>query len=357
MVRLVDRWLVAALTAAAVGFAACGSGDEDTDAPAKAATTTGSTTVAAAKPPTGLPAGHLLYRKYLNDDQSRAVIYAVAPGETNGHAITHPSAGATDGGRASASPDGSRFAFTRCTNGEPGETKVGVGGCPCSPRTSTGPASSASARVLRRQSNPWYSPDGQRLTFARVWGKLKDDQAQHSEVFTMTADGAKRTQLTHGSGKGYRGDSGNPSFSPDGKRIAYTFEYSGLTPQAGSRAIFIMDADGGHRRRLTPWSLAAGDFARFSPDGSQVMFRAKYDDGPGGDLYTIHPDGSGLKQLTHDIPGMLSAAWSPDGRYIAYANEPDAAHQPDIWIMKADGTGTVRLTDSSQWDAAPAWGA
>ena len=30
MVRLVDGWLVAALTAAAVGFAACGSGDEDT---------------------------------------------------------------------------------------------------------------------------------------------------------------------------------------------------------------------------------------------------------------------------------------------------------------------------------------
>jgi len=350
------RLILVLALGAATTLAACGSGDEDTNAPAKAATTTGSTAVAAAKPPTGLPAGHLLYRRYLTEDQSRAAIYAVAPGETNGHAVTHPPAGAADG-RATASPDGSRMTFARCTEGEPGETRIGEGACHLFTANVDGSGvKRLSPKCCADENSPWYSPGGRSLTFARLWGKLKDGAAQHSEVFTMTTDGDKRTQLTHGSGKGYRGDSGNPSFSPDGKRIAYTFEYSAATPQVGKRAIFIMDADGGNRRQLTPWSLDAGDFARFSPDGSRVMFRANYGTGPGGDLYTIRPDGSGLKQLTHDVPGMLSAAWSPDGRYIAYAHEPDDGTQPDIWVMKADGTGAARLTDSPQWDSAPTWG-
>jgi Tol biopolymer transport system component len=121
-------------------------------------------------------------------------------------------------------------------------------------------------------------------------------------------------------------------------------------------AIFIMNRDGSEQRQLTPWALAAGDFARFSPDGRRIIFRAGFGDGPGGDLYTIRPDGSGIKKLTHGLPGMLSAAYSPDGKYIAFAHEGPNGQMPDIWVMKADGTGATRLTHTPQWESLPTWG-
>lgn len=66
----------------------------------------------------------------------------------------------------------------------------------------------------------WYSPDGRTLVFGRAWGQVKDGQIQYSEVFTMSSNGANRRRLTHHSGNGWEGDTGNPSFSPDGKRVA-----------------------------------------------------------------------------------------------------------------------------------------
>ena len=83
--------------------------------------------------------------------------------------------------------------------------------------------------------------------------------------------------------------------------------------------------------------------------------RAGYEDGAGGDLYTTRPDGSHVEQLTHGVPGVLSAAYSPDGRYIAFAHEGAEGAMPDIWIMRADGSHAVQLTDSPEWDSLPTW--
>ena len=116
-----------------------------------------------------------------------------------------------------------------------------------------------------------------------------------------------------------------------------------------------MDLGGGPARRLTPWDLGAGDHPRFSPDGSRILFRARFSDGPGGDLYTMRPDGSDIKQLTHGIEKMLSATWSPDGKYIAYASAR-VGRQPDVWIMNADGSGAQRLTTAPEWDSGATWG-
>jgi Tol biopolymer transport system component len=70
-----------------------------------------------------------------------------------------------------------------------------------------------------------------------------------------------------------------------------------------------------------------------------------------------HPPGTARARLTHDVPGMLSAAWSPDGEYIAFGREGDDGGNPDIWIMKADGTSPARLTNAPEWDSLPTWGA
>lgn len=325
--------------AALLALAACSS-DQDGDS-AKAGKPT------AAKVTAGLPTGHLLYRRYLDEEQAQAEIYAVGPGETNGHPITHPPAGYADD-LAVASPDGTRMTFTRCSD------RCLLFGA----KIDGSGVKRLSPKCCFDENNASYSPDGRTLVFGRAWGEVKNDlnQIRYSEVFKMSASGRHRLRLTHNSGKGWRGDTGNPSFSPDGTRIVYTFSWAQGTPQAGQRAVFVMNADGTHQRRLTPWKLAAGDYPRFSPDGSHIIFRAGYDDGPGGDLYTMRPDNSDLEQLTHGIPGMLSAAYSPDGKYIAFAHGTNGGGLADIWVMRADGTHAVQLTDSPEWDSLPTWG-
>ncbi len=348
---------IALAAAVALAFAACGSKEDHDTGPVKTGAIR-STASALAKQLSGLPTGHLLYRRYLTDDQSQAAIYAVGPGETNGHAITHPPDGAADD-LAVESPDGLRITFMRCTDQCHLYTAAidGSGVKRLSPKSVPGETDD--------ENNPGYSPDGRWLVYGRGWGEIKTypalgtDQIQYSEIYRMTADGHRRERLTHRSGKGYLGDTGHPSFSPDGKQIVFAVLNSPDAPRPHAQAVFIMDADGSHQRRLTPWKLAAGgngDYPRFSPDGSRILFRSHAVEGPGGDLYTVRPDGSDLRKLTHGIPGMLSAAYSPDGRYIAYARQGDDGEQPDIWVMNADGTDPEQLTDAPEWDSLPTWG-
>jgi TolB protein len=84
--------------------------------------------------------------------------------------------------------------------------------------------------------------------------------------------------------------------------------------------------------------------------------------GESGDLsihsqvFTIRPNGSGLKQLTHVATdqGAGSPDWSPDGERIAYeSNQSGAFH---IWVMNANGMGQTQLTHQSGFeDFQPSW--
>ena len=61
--------------------------------------------------------------------------------------------------------------------------------------------------------------------------------------------------------------------------------------------IFIADADGTHARPLLP--NPANDYnASFSPDGNWIVFTSERNGS--ADIYRVHPDGSGLEQLTND---------------------------------------------------------
>ena len=76
-----------------------------------------------------------------------------------------------------------------------------------------------------------------------------------------------------------------------------------------------------------------------------------------GDLYTVHPDGTGLKQLT-DYDGdvqVLASSFSPDSEWIAFA-QTGVGSQPDIFVMRRDGTEVAPLTQTPEWDSAPDWG-
>jgi Tol biopolymer transport system component len=74
----------------------------------------------------------------------------------------------------------------------------------------------------------------------------------------------------------------------------------------------------------------------------------------GGDIWTIRPDGSGLRRLTDDPDAWdFHPAWSPDGERLAFARvypEP-AGGAPVVYVMRADGSGADSVTVGS-W---PSW--
>src|SRR5262245_59290166 len=69
-------------------------------------------------------------------------------------------------------------------------------------------------------------------------------------------------------------------------------------------------------------------------------------------IYSIRPNGTGLRKLTHVRKGLgaTSPAWSPDGTRIAFDNHKH------IWVMNADGSGKAQITnDDEVRDRHPSW--
>jgi Tol biopolymer transport system component len=97
---------------------------------------------------------------------------------------------------------------------------------------------------------PQYSPDGRSLAL----------QVNQDVVIIDLATGASR-QLTGG-----RSDGMNPTWSPDGERIAF------VTRRNGPAEIFTMQADGSDQQVLVSMPRGGAIDPRWSPDGTRIAF-------------------------------------------------------------------------------------
>lgn len=163
------------------------------------------------------------------------------------------------------------------------------------------------------------------------------DSQGRQQIFTIRADGTGQRQLT------FEGDSGLPSWLPDGGRLFFTSIRKDPATQELRPGAWVMDADGSNQREILPYAIAADG----SPDGTQIA----YVFARGGGIWTADADGDNPVQLTIPATGasQIHPTWSWDGTRIAYVHvEPDTASSagfhPEIWVMNADGTNRRLLT-------------
>ncbi len=126
---------------------------------------------------------------------------------------------------------------------------------------------------------------------------------EHS-LYIMDADGGNRRLLVQ------RDDftaTGSPSFSPDGKKLAFDAWRSKQGESSSKAHILVTNADG-----TGPQDLGDGAMPSWSADGKRIVF-TRYS--PNSGVWLMNADGS--KQQLIDGQGWCGQ-WSPDGKKIAY---------------------------------------
>ena len=192
---------------------------------------------------------------------------------------------------------------------------------------------------------PSWLPDGRTILFARLSDDLDDD-------LFVTLPGSEGVRRLTDNTVADR----DPSWSPDGALIAFvrTLESGPFGRRDQNHELFVMRADGSGVRRLTRYrdeDLAPA----WAPDGSRIAFVRRVERSGVVAIYTIRPDGTGLRRMTVRPPGFHSApAWSPDGRSIAFTVDQGTEQIP-LYLVNADGTHLRRVARIADMAQGPQW--
>ena len=191
--------------------------------------------------------------------------------------------------------------------------------------------------------SPSWSPDGERIAFT---SRREGDD----EIFLMDPDGGNQRRLTNN-----RHDDYSPSWSPDGKRIVFGARRDGhFENEFGiTEEIYVIDTDGGNEQRLTDNRNNDWD-PSWSPDGKRIAFASdRKGDLVSFDIYVMDADGGNQQKLVNNRGWDSSPSWSPDSKRIAFTSE--RARNYEIYVMDADGGNEQNLTNNPHSDVSPAW--
>jgi Tol biopolymer transport system component len=212
------------------------------------------------------------------------------------------------------------------------------------------------------EEKPEWSADGRRLVFSR-----SAPSGAPSEIATLRVHDRALHTLTH-----FGSISAAPTFAPDG-RVAF-FSLKDFPPPTGDQApppadLYTIEPDGSGLRRLTN-DLTIQTDPEWSPDGAEIMYSmwrpvphqppGVYDIG----LSAMDPFGTHRRVIVPpSINDIVTQDWSPDGRHILLeiaTSHPNGrpghgARQSDLAVIDADGTHFRRLTRTAAIESMAVW--
>ncbi len=132
-----------------------------------------------------------------------------------------------------------------------------------------------------------------------------------------------------------------PSFSPDGSRIAFISDLSGV-PQ-----VWTVASEGGWPEAVTALDDQIEAVA-WSPAGDWLAFQLAPGGGMNGQIHLVRPDGTGLRRLTGGgRENNRLGPWSKDGRTLALASSRRTPGALDAWVAAVEG-GQLRLVAENE---------
>jgi eukaryotic-like serine/threonine-protein kinase len=197
------------------------------------------------------------------------------------------------------------------------------------------------------QDEPTWSPDGRFIAYTtNEKGKL--------DIVVKPLDGGEPIWIVESPA-----DDAQPAWSPDGSTLAFVSarDHGGqLSTSLWMGAIqgfvytrngdiFLISAFGGTPSKL----IENAYYPSWSPDGKEIVFVSNR--GGKWDLWIIGADGSGLRQLTTEPGFKYHPSWSPDGEWIVYGG----GSAPDFSLRIIPATGGEPFIGYSFAAIRPTW--
>ncbi len=214
-------------------------------------------------------------------------------------------------------------------------------------RPMAGGAERQLTEARRDHIQPAWSPDGSRIAFVRgatATGKLEPSEVdgyyfEGAELWTRELESGRETKLL---------DNGfNPSFSPDGRRLAFD------ALLAGGQRVWVSDPRGRNPRQVTSDSSEAVVHTqpRWSPDGSRLVFRRI--EKTKSDIAIADFATQRVTPVTDDYVFDTDPTWSPDGRAIYFSSYRGGGL--NLWRVPVEASGApagpaVQLTTGAGED-------
>jgi len=196
--------------------------------------------------------------------------------------------------------------------------------------------------------DPNWSPAGDAILFS-IGAYFRAPGIPPAQIATIKPDGTGFTPIVDdGANNGF------PTWSPDARHIVYKH----------GRHLVRRDLADGSVVPLTDGNCY-DNFPKWQPHGDRILFTSDRDGR--FELYTMRPDGTGVTRLTNVEGSSAHASWSPDGQWILFTSGrkgfkdemamSERVPQPygELFVMHADGSGVRQLTDNKWEDAVAGW--
>jgi Tol biopolymer transport system component len=230
------------------------------------------------------------------------------------------------------------------------------------------PVARARARLAALQMDPsgmtirrvWTTPDAYPVGVVSADGRyftVLERETGALAIRDLTTGESRR--LTHKQTPPGVGSVRNAHISPDGRQVAYRWR-----SQDGPLELRLVGTDGSEPRvllsdeELAVFDVADIDVDDWSPDAKTVLTLFDKKDGTIQIATVSVMDGSMrvLKSLNRVGRGPRTARFSPDGRYIAHDFQPDQdSSQEDIFLLASDGSWGAPLVEHPADDDLLEW--
>ena len=208
------------------------------------------------------------------------------------------------------------------------------------------------ALTLAASSHAGFPGSNGRLAFQWYW---EDENYNYGSIATVRPDGTHVRTITPEPGQGEV--NGQPDWSPNGRWVVYTEDGSDFPT-----FLMVVRRDGTHRHAIyrNTWRSMFLDSPVWSPNGRRIAFvKWRWSSARGdwvSDIFIVRRDGTGLRRVT--FTGRASEEdldWSSRGRLVFRRGVRFRERRAELYTLWPNGTGLRQLTDNRVFDGEPDW--